>query len=82
MKTLLLLLLLMSSPAWAGDVELITLETADKPIVVAVNSFSDGPHRGFVKYSKGVGGAPLTNYVLTESSDNLTDESGNKLIHE
>jgi hypothetical protein len=35
-----------------------------------------------VKYSKGVGGAPLTNYVLTESSDNLTDESGNKLIHE
>ena len=83
MKTILALLacLIIALPAWADDT-IFSYEQNGKIIVVAMKHLDIGMKEGF-RANNQAGGAPVvTYYVLDESSNTLTDESGNKLIQE
>jgi hypothetical protein len=88
MKTILAILvfLLMVVPAWADELKVSALEYDGKVIVLAMKGFEIGPPQATLRMKPSVGGVPgsviETYYLLVEDGNNLTDESGNKLILE
>jgi hypothetical protein len=67
---------------------MIVAALAQEPIILAMKTFEVGPVQGTMRIAPQVGGVPgeplppSGSYILDESSNTLTDESGNKLITE
>jgi hypothetical protein len=68
-----ILALLLISPAWADD----TIDPFPGPAdTFDIAMLNLGPKFGFHSNNRGAGGAPLTSHILLETEDNLAAESG------